>query len=82
MSFEHDWFIDKRIRRVIHVGADRGGEITQYLELGVEEVIWIEANPEVYGEMQVNLALLDSNGKIRSRTFNRAGANRDASDRH
>lgn len=55
MSFKTDYFANKNIKNVLHVGADRGGELPQYLEMGVERVVWIEANPEVYQELLENL---------------------------
>ena len=54
MSFDHN-IIEQKISRVLHIGADRGGELPQYKEMGVEEVVWVEANPEVYGELLENL---------------------------
>ena len=47
MSFNYK-NIPHEIKRVLHVGADRGGELPQYQQMGVEEVVWVEANPEVY----------------------------------
>lgn len=55
MSFKTDYFANKNIKNVLHVGADRGGELPQYLEMGVERVVWVEANPEVYQELLENL---------------------------
>ncbi len=54
MSFDHN-SISAEVKRVLHVGADRGGELPQYKEMGVEEVVWVEANPEVYEELLENL---------------------------
>jgi FkbM family methyltransferase len=71
MAFESAYFLDRGIRNVMHVGADRGGEITQYLALGVERVIWVEANPEQYAEMQVNLRMLDPDARIKNVCLNR-----------
>jgi FkbM family methyltransferase len=55
MSFSESYLIDRNIKKVLHVGADRGGELGQYETIGVEEVVWVEANPEVYGELLTNL---------------------------
>lgn len=55
MSFKNDYFSDKKIKKVLHVGADRGGELPQYEKMGVESVVWVEANPEVYNELLENL---------------------------
>ena len=57
MSFDHSSILSKQIRKVLHIGADRGGELPQYKEMGVEEVVWVEANPEVYGELLENLEI-------------------------
>lgn len=40
---------------VLHVGANVGEERQVYRELGVDNVAWIEANPEIYRRLQVNL---------------------------
>ena len=51
MSFKEKILTGKNIKKVVHVGADRGGELPQYKNMGVEEVVWLEANPEVYQEL-------------------------------
>jgi FkbM family methyltransferase len=62
-------------RGIIHIGAHEGQEITQYSEMGVERVLFIEANPEVYqrlaeridgmnGVIAVQCAVSDFNGTI------------------
>ena len=43
MSFEEEYFVGKNIKNVLHVGADRGGELPQYEAMGVEHVVWVEA---------------------------------------
>jgi FkbM family methyltransferase len=55
MSFKNDYFSDKKIKKVLHIGADRGGELPQYEKMRVESVVWVEANPEVYNELLENL---------------------------
>lgn len=42
-------------RGVIHVGAHEGKEAKQYAAMGVAQVLFIEANPEVYARLQENL---------------------------
>ena len=69
MSFKEEYLNRKDIRKVIHVGADRGGELTQYRNMGVEEVVWVEANPEVYQELLENLELMNV-GEVKSLPFN------------
>jgi len=59
MSFNIDYLLDKNIKKVLHVGADRGGELPQYERMGVESVVWVEANPEVYQELLENLNLMN-----------------------
>jgi FkbM family methyltransferase len=55
---------------VLHVGANVGEEATVYNELGIKEVVWIEANPYIcekltenvkqYGHRVYNFAATDS----------------------
>ena len=59
MSFDLSSILSKQIRKVLHIGAARGGELPQYKEMGVEEVVWVEANPEVYGELLENLEIMN-----------------------
>jgi len=49
MSSTFSYFADNKIklRGVIHVGAHRGEEVFDYEKLGVEQVIWVEPNPDV-----------------------------------
>ena len=69
MSFKEKILTGKNIKRVVHVGADRGGELPQYKNMGVEEVVWLEANPEVYQELLENLELMDVS-EVKSLPFN------------
>ena len=75
MSFDHS-VIDKKITRVLHVGADRGGELPQYQQMGVKEVVWIEANPEVYGELLENLKIMNITD-VKSLPFNQLISDQD-----
>jgi len=75
MSFDHS-VIDKKIKRVLHVGADRGGELPQYQQMGVEEVVWVEANPEVYGELLENLEIMNITD-VKSLTYNQLVTDQD-----
>ncbi|MFH1673057.1 MAG: FkbM family methyltransferase [Pseudomonadota bacterium] len=43
-------------RGVIHIGAHEGKEIEKYLEMGVEKVLFVEANPAVYERLQKNIS--------------------------
>ena len=69
MSFKEEYLNRKDIKKVVHVGADRGGELPQYRNMGVEEVVWVEANPEVYEELLENLELMDVS-EVKSLPFN------------
>tara|TARA_A100001011_G_C14191887_1_gene791725 strand:+ start:212 stop:862 length:651 start_codon:yes stop_codon:yes gene_type:complete len=69
MSFKERCLTEKNIKKVVHVGADRGGELPQYRNMGVEEVVWVEANPEVYQELLENLELMDVS-EVKSLPFN------------
>lgn len=41
---------------VLHVGANVGEERDVYLELGIKYQIWIEANPEIYEKLKLNIS--------------------------
>ena len=69
MSFKEEYLNSKDIKKVVHVGADRGGELPQYRNMGVEEVVWVEANPEVYQELLENLELMNVS-EVKSLPFN------------
>lgn len=40
---------------VLHVGANVGEEAPVYDELGITDVIWIEANPEIFVKLEDNI---------------------------
>lgn len=42
-------------KRVLHIGAHLGEEAAAYHEAGVEEVMWVEANPELFGELEARV---------------------------
>lgn len=69
MSFKETHLLSKNIKKVLHVGADRGLELPQYKSMGVEEIVWVEANPEVYGELLESLEIMNIK-EIKSQTFN------------
>ena len=69
MSFKEKILTGKNIKKVVHVGADRGGELPQYRNMGVEEVVWLEANPEVYQELLENLDIMNVT-EVKSHPFN------------
>ncbi|SKB12338.1 hypothetical protein PL11201_330027 [Planktothrix sp. PCC 11201] len=43
-------------RGIIHVGAHEGSEVEYYLAMGVQRVLFIEANPTVFERLQTNIA--------------------------
>lgn len=45
-----------RVEGVLHVGAHTGQEAPIYKELGIERVVWVEANPELLDELRANVA--------------------------
>ena len=58
MSSRFSYFEEKydiTLTGVIHVGAHRGEEVNEYEDLGAKQVIWVEANPDVFEEMRVAL---------------------------
>ncbi len=69
MSFTEEYLINKDIQNVVHIGADRGGELPQYKNLGAKKVVWVEANPEVYGELLENLEIMNIS-EVESIPFN------------
>ena len=76
MSFNNSNILSKDINRVLHVGADRGGELPQYKEMGVGEVVWVEANPEVYGELVENLEIMNIS-EVKSLPYNQLISDKD-----
>ena len=76
MSFNNSNILSKDINRVLHVGADRGGELPQYKEMGVGEVVWVEANPEVYGELVENLEIMNIS-EVKSSPYNQLISDKD-----
>lgn len=43
-------------RGVIHIGAHEGTELSSYQAMGVEKILFIEANPVVFERLQANMA--------------------------
>lgn len=63
-------------RGIIHIGAHEGAELKQYIEMGAERVLFVEANPDTYqrllhtigdrsGVITAQCAVSDHNGSIR-----------------
>ena len=76
MSFKNEFLFGKNIKKVLHIGADRGGELPQYQKIGVDKVIWVEANPEVYGELLENLKIMNITD-VESISFNQLVSDQD-----
>lgn len=47
-----------RPKGVLHVGANVGEEAAQYEKAGIKNVVWIEANPDIYKTLVMNVASL------------------------
>ena len=43
-------------RGVIHIGAHEGQELDDYLAMGAEKILFIEANPAVFSRLQENIS--------------------------
>jgi FkbM family methyltransferase len=46
---------------VLHLGANLGQEAEEYYSKGIEEVIWVEAIPDVFKELQKNVSHIPNN---------------------
>jgi FkbM family methyltransferase len=44
-----------RPKGIIHIGAHEGSELNTYLEMGVKNILFIEANPEVFEKLYKNV---------------------------
>jgi len=77
MSSRFSFFGDNQIQisGVVHVGAHRGEEIYEYESLGAKQVIWVEPNPDVFKEMEVNLTRAEAS--VESSAFQYAASNVD-----
>ena len=45
-------FLKNKIKGIIHVGAHTAEELSYYVENGCNRVLWIEANPERWEELE------------------------------
>ena len=77
MSSKFNYFEKNNItlNGVIHVGAHRGEEIFEYENLGAKRVVWVEPNPDVFGEMEVFLTR--SGAAVESQAFEYAASDVD-----
>lgn len=60
---------------ILHVGSSTAQEADTYHELGVPEVIWIEALPDVYEQAKLNVAKYKNNFAINACVSDVDGAN-------
>lgn len=74
----YKYFDNNKVRGVIHVGAHRGEEIDIYTKMGVQRVIWLEPNPDVFKELQYNLSTTTTT--ITSYIAKLAACNKDDED--
>jgi len=51
---------------IIHIGAHLGEESSKYQELGITNVVWVEANPVICEKLKTNVAHLHDNKVINS----------------
>ncbi len=51
---------------VLHIGGNIGEEFPVYNELGIEQQIWIEGNPDIYKKLDINIS---SNPKAAALNF-------------
>ena len=51
---------------IIHIGAHLGEESQKYQELGIQEVVWVEANPVICEKLKNNVSSLPGNITINS----------------
>ena len=43
-------------RGIIHVGAHEGSELSTYQSMGINRILFIEANPSVFERLKINVA--------------------------
>jgi FkbM family methyltransferase len=46
---------DLQIEGIVHIGASYGQEIDDYEKAGIKNIIWVEADPDVYNSLCENL---------------------------
>lgn len=47
-----------RGKTIVHVGAHYGQEANRYQFWGAKRVVWVEASPEIFEKLQVNIAIV------------------------
>lgn len=78
MGFKLNNLAGKNIKRVLHIGAYTGEELSEYANIGVNEIVWIEANPYIYNELVENLS--KSNHGINNISFNSLVSDKDGEE--
>lgn len=47
----------RSIRGIIHIGAHEAEELNDYVSCGINRVLWVEANPDLYPRLRRKLAI-------------------------
>ena len=61
---------DLYVKGVVHVGAHRGEELEDHVSIGAEQIVWIEANPDLFGELYSNLMVSSVGLPVQNHIFN------------
>lgn len=62
---------------VVHVGAHRGEEFNDHVAMGAKQIVWVEANPDLFDELVSNLTLVSEGSSVENHIFNIACSNVD-----
>ncbi len=54
----------KSLDTIVHVGAHLGQELTDYLSLGFKQIIYIEADPELFSELSKTIDKYGLQGRV------------------
>lgn len=68
----HDFWINQKLL-VVHCGAHQAEELDEYLAVGWDQVIWIEANPELIPVIQKRIKDYSSNRLIQCALWSSSG---------
>ena len=68
----HDFWINSKLP-VVHCGAHQAEEIDEYVAVGWDHVIWIEANPELIPTLQARIEDYPLNHLIQSALWSSSG---------
>ena len=53
-------FLPKKVNGIIHIGAHELEELSDYLKRNISRVIWIEANPKKYDQINTKLKIFEN----------------------